>query len=135
MPHVGSCYCGSVTIKVLSTHDVQYACHCEDCKKTTGSAFSTCILPKISDVESNGRIQTYDSKGPSGNIVTRMFCPKCGSAIAQKSITFGDNIVILTGNLPDFQTIPFGAELFVRNRFTALPPISGAEQAQTLPSA
>nr|XP_019049699.1 hypothetical protein I302_00118 [Kwoniella bestiolae CBS 10118]OCF28629.1 hypothetical protein I302_00118 [Kwoniella bestiolae CBS 10118] len=120
MPHVGSCYCGSVTIKVLSTHDVQYACHCEDCKKTTGSAFSTCILPKISDVESNGRIQTYDSKGPSGNIGT-------------PPVSVGT--LLLTGNLPDFQTIPFGAELFVRNRFTALPPISGAEQAQTLPSA
>lgn len=41
----------------------------------------------------------------------------------------------VTGNLPDFQKVPFGAELFVKDRWTGVPEIPGAQQAQTMPGA
>lgn len=40
-----------------------------------------------------------------------------------------------TGNLPDFQKIPFAAELFTKNRWTGVPEIPGAKQAKTMPDA
>jgi hypothetical protein len=40
---------------------------------------------------------------------------------------------IETGNLPDFRKIPFKAELFVKDRWTGIPEIPKADQAQTMP--
>ncbi|OCF73757.1 hypothetical protein I204_05601 [Kwoniella mangroviensis CBS 8886] len=34
-----------------------------------------------------------------------------------------------TGNLPDFRTMPFAAELLVKDRWTGLPPIPEGDQA------
>jgi len=42
----------------------------KDCQHTSGSAFSTNILAKISDVEIDGTVKEYDSKGASGNTGT-----------------------------------------------------------------
>ncbi|WVQ97241.1 hypothetical protein IAU59_004351 [Kwoniella sp. CBS 9459] len=133
MPHIGSCLCGSVQIKVNSTEEKQIACHCTDCQHTSGSAHSTNILPKISDVELTGDVHEYNSKASSGNTVTRLFCGTCGSALAHKSKAFGDAMAVQTGNLPDFSKIPFGAELFVKNRWTGLPQIPEADQAKEMP--
>ncbi|WWC86169.1 uncharacterized protein L201_001042 [Kwoniella dendrophila CBS 6074] len=133
MPHTGSCLCGSVKINVASTQEKQIACHCTDCQKTSGSAHSTNILPKISDVDFTGDVREYNSKASSGNTVTRLFCGTCGSALAHKSKAFGDSMAVQTGNLPDFRNIPFAAELFVKDRWSGLPPIPEADQAQTMP--
>ncbi|WRT64092.1 uncharacterized protein IL334_001021 [Kwoniella shivajii] len=135
MPHTGSCLCGSCKITVKSTQEKQIACHCTDCQQSSGSAHSTNILPKISDVEITGDVKEYNSKAASGNTVTRVFCGNCGSALAHKSKAFGDSMAVQTGNLPDFKTIPFEAELFVKDRWTGLPAIPEAGQVQVMPDA
>lgn len=83
--------------------------------------------------------------------MTRVFCSNCGAALAHKSVAFGDAMAVRacfhgehpsrnppadthaeTGNLPDFAKIPFEAELFVKNRWTGIPEIKGANQAQAM---
>jgi hypothetical protein len=39
-----------------------------------------------------------------------------------------------TGLFADFKKIPFAAEIFVKDRFTALSPVEGAGQEQAMPS-
>ncbi|WVR05850.1 hypothetical protein IAU60_002876 [Kwoniella sp. DSM 27419] len=134
MPYTGSCLCGSVKIKVDSTEEKQVACHCDDCKQTSGSAFSTNILPKIAQVHFDGNVKEYESPAASGNTVTRVFCGTCGSALAHKSKAFGDAMAVQTGNLPDFKHIPFGAELFVKDRYDGLAAIADADQVQVMPA-
>lgn len=77
MPHSGQCLCGQVKITVASTHDAQVKCHCTsctlpapdvlrtetksdeltcgatglDCQHASGSAHSTDVMVKISDVK------------------------------------------------------------------------------------
>ncbi|KDE05954.1 hypothetical protein MVLG_03640 [Microbotryum lychnidis-dioicae p1A1 Lamole] len=133
MPHTGSCLCGSVQIKIASSHKSQIACHCNDCQITSGSAHSTNILAKQSDVEFKGdSVKNYDSKAASGNTVTRVFCGNCGSALAHKSKAFGDSMAVQTGTLPDFRKIPFEAELFTKDRWTGLQAINDAAQKETM---
>ncbi|SCV74091.1 BQ2448_6523 [Microbotryum intermedium] len=89
MPHTGSCLCGSVQIKIASSHESQIACHCTDCQITSGSVHSTNILAKQSDVEIKGdSVKNYDSKAASGNTVTRVFCGNCGSALCKSDRRF-----------------------------------------------
>ncbi|ORY32293.1 Mss4-like protein [Naematelia encephala] len=132
MVHTGQCLCGAVQIKVDTTEEKQIACHCTDCQHTSGSAHSTNILPKITQVELTGDVKEYNSTAASGNTVTRLFCGTCGSALAHKSKAFGDAMAVQTGNLPDFRKIPFAAELFIKDRWTGIPEIPGSDQAQTM---
>ena len=107
-------------------------------------------------------------------IVTRVFCSKCGSALAHQSPGFGDNqavreyqlplisieaaddiplhpshmpslrsacsipyagsyVLVETGNLPDFATIPIVAEVFVKDRWAIIKEIAGTAQNQMNP--
>ncbi|KAE9400486.1 hypothetical protein BT96DRAFT_919484 [Gymnopus androsaceus JB14] len=132
MPYSGSCLCGETKIEVSSTHNAQIACHCTDCRQTSGSSNSTNILPLQSDVQITGAVKEYNSKAASGNTVTRIFCSNCGCAMAHKSKVFGDKMAVQTGTLPDFATIPFEAELFCKSKFTGLGPFPNAAQKDTM---
>ncbi|RDB26986.1 hypothetical protein Hypma_005109 [Hypsizygus marmoreus] len=132
MPHQGVCLCGQTTVTVNSEHKDQIICHCLDCKQTSGSAFSTNILAPQKEVTITGPIKTYDMKAASGNVVSRIFCGNCGSAISHKSVAFGDAQAIQTGNFSDFAKIPFSTELFVKDRWTGLAPVEGAAQVRAM---
>ncbi|ORY73100.1 Mss4-like protein [Leucosporidium creatinivorum] len=133
MPHSGSCLCGQTKVSVKSTHEDQIICHCDDCKLTSGSAFSTNILPKQADVEITGAVKQYDSKAASGNTVSRLFCGNCGYAVAHKSVVFGDAMAVQTGALSGFAKLPVSTELFTKSRWTGIAPTAGAAQAWTMP--
>ncbi|KAJ7779333.1 Mss4-like protein [Mycena maculata] len=133
MPHTGSCLCGQTTIVLESTHPEQIVCHCTDCRQTSGSAFSTNVLAPKSGVKITGPVKEYSIKAASGNTVTRVFCGNCGSAISHLTAAFGDAQAIQTGNFPDFAQVPITTELFVKDRWTGLGPISGAAQVPAMP--
>ncbi|KAJ7027168.1 Mss4-like protein [Mycena alexandri] len=134
MPHKGSCLCGQTTIELASTHEEQIVCHCTDCRQTSGSAFSTNVLAPKKDVTISGPVKEYSVKAPSGNTVTRVFCSNCGSAISHLTVAFGEAQAIQTGNFSDFAQVPITTELFVKDRWTGLAPISGAAQVKAMPS-
>ncbi|TFK66625.1 hypothetical protein BDN72DRAFT_823162 [Pluteus cervinus] len=134
MPHTGACLCGETTVELTSTHEGQIICHCLDCKQTSGSAYSTNVLAPKTDVKIEGPVKRYGIKVPSGNVVTRIFCGNCGSAISHESVVFGDAQAIQTGNFKDFATVPVVAELFTKDRWTSLAPVSGAAQHEKMPA-
>ncbi|RDB27018.1 hypothetical protein Hypma_005111 [Hypsizygus marmoreus] len=133
MPFEGACLCGQTKIVLASEHKDQVICHCTDCRQTSGSAFSTNVLAPQKDVTITGPIKTYDAKAASGNVVTRVFCGNCGSAISHKSAAFGEAQAIQTGNFADFAKIPTGAEIFVKDRWAGLAPVKDAGQVDTMP--
>ncbi|KAF8072298.1 Mss4-like protein [Lyophyllum atratum] len=132
MPYKGACLCGNTIITVHSDHDTQIVCHCSDCKQSSGSAFSTNILPLQSEVTIIGTVKVFDMKAASGNIVTRIFCSNCGSAISHTSAAFGEAQAVQTGNFREFADVPIAAELFVKDRWSVLPPIPGAKQVSAM---
>jgi hypothetical protein len=48
-----------------------------------------------------GEVKYYDSKGDSGNVVSRGFCPSCGSRLFGKPSVMPDLMVIMAGSLDD----------------------------------
>ncbi|CAK5283680.1 unnamed protein product [Mycena citricolor] len=132
MPHTGSCLCGLTAIELSTTEISQVLCHCVDCRRTSGSAFSGNILVPKKDVRITGPTKEYTSRALSGNMVTRVFCGTCGSAIAHRNEQlFGDTQVVLqTGNLEGFGNVPVGVEIFVKDRWASLPAVDGAVQVE-----
>ena len=75
MSFTGGCSCGAVRFAV---RDYLYAlvCHCDACKKRTGSAFGISVVVEKADLlELRGALQIYTRVAESGRPVDYEFCP------------------------------------------------------------
>ena len=128
-----------------------------DCKQTSGSAFSVNILVPEKDVKFEGQVKQYDvrpamspspswfltatlilpasprsqSSAASGNTVSRIFCGSCGAALSHNSKAFGDSQAIQVGVFPELYELPVQAELFSKDRAFGLVPCKGADIKET----
>ena len=77
-------------------------CHCVDCQKQSGGAFSVNVLVPNDQVEMVGETLTqYKINGASVQNVTRNFCNRCGSPISTVLDAFGGLAAIKSGTLDD----------------------------------
>ena len=77
----GSCLCESVIYEITSEPQQFYLCHCEQCRKITGSAFASNILTKTAEIvwlSGSDKIRRYDH--PTRDF-TKVFCAECGSGL------------------------------------------------------
>lgn len=78
----GSCLCGAVAYRVETRLKNFYFCHCQQCRKLTGSAHAANILAEPSSVEwcrGGDKIKRYDA--PDDRSFTHVFCQECGSGL------------------------------------------------------
>jgi hypothetical protein len=77
----GSCLCGAVHYQSTSEPQFVAHCHCVDCCKSSGTGHCTHLVIPQDALTVSGALSFYDSPADSGNIVSRGFCPTCGSPI------------------------------------------------------
>lgn len=117
----GGCLCGSVRYRVRGEPEHVGRCHCADCRKESGSAFSVYAQWPVEAFELiSGEVASHDGRG---------FCARCGSRLLNPPEP-GDSLVeIRLGSLDD---APFGlepeAEIWVKRREPWLAPVAGASQ-------
>ena len=133
MDATGGCLCGSLRYTLKAEPTLIGVCHCRDCQKFTGSAFSFLVAVPLTALEIEGSSKTFDKPGDSGHPITRRFCPECGSSIAEEAFTRPGLVLINAGTLddppqftPTFEIycdreLP-GARLNCGERFEAAPP-------------
>ena len=96
---VGGCLCGQIRYAANAEPAFVGVCHCKNCQKQTGTAFSVLVgIPK-SAMTIRGRIKTFEDTGGSGLAVRRNFCPECGSRLFGGKSDFG--LGIAAGTLDD----------------------------------
>jgi len=97
----GGCLCGAV--RYVSTSDPQIVahCHCIDCRKTSGTGHCTHLVVPADSFSMTGELPYYDHPADSGNMVSRGFCPKCGSAIVSKNSYMPSNVFPRASSLDD----------------------------------
>lgn len=78
----GGCLCGAVRYEVSGDPVVAAHCHCEDCRKTTGAGHATIAAFPGAAVKITGKLKAFRIKADSGMMVSRSFCPECGSWIS-----------------------------------------------------
>ncbi|KAH7312503.1 DUF636 domain protein [Stachybotrys elegans] len=131
----GGCLCGAIRIK--STGDVvaKALCHCLDCRKITGSLFSTnIIVPEESFSVTKGTPKEFAKTADSGKTMTSYFCGDCGSTLWRASETYRGSKIIKAGTLDGDaleDTAKPAVELFVKNRIPWLPAFEGTQLNKT----
>jgi len=56
-------------------------CHCSDCQKQAGTAFSVVGVTGRDAIRVTGELTTFSHPGSSGQTVNRRFCGDCGSPV------------------------------------------------------
>ena len=110
----GQCLCGKVKFTISSEPLRMAQCHCDDCRKSTGTGHVSNAFFKEDDVDIKGETQSYDLVTDSGSIITRHFCPTCGSRLFGINSTSKNIIGISVGTLEDSSW--FKPELIVYNK-------------------
>ncbi|HXM00650.1 MAG TPA: GFA family protein [Rhizomicrobium sp.] len=79
---VATCRCGQLRATCSGEPVRVSVCHCLECKKRTGSAFSYQARWPDDRVEIIGDHKSWSRTGDGGGRVTYRFCPICGSTVA-----------------------------------------------------
>jgi hypothetical protein len=100
----GGCLCGAVRYECSAEPLMTANCHCRDCQRATGGAYASVFFVPRNAIKITGEVKYYDSKGDSGNTLSRGFCPNCGSRLFGKPDLMPDRIGIMAGSLDDPST-------------------------------
>lgn len=88
----GSCLCGAVRYRVTGPMRPVVACHCTQCRKTSGHHVAATSAAREA-VEVSGEVAWYRSS----EVARRGFCPVCGSNLFWDGP--GVNLSIMAGTL------------------------------------
>lgn len=77
----GGCLCGAIRYEVSAEPIMMFNCHCRDCQRTTGSAFTPVVyVPAKAFKITKGSPRYYSTSSNMGGN-KRGFCPECGSRL------------------------------------------------------
>ncbi|KAK7963513.1 DUF636 domain protein [Apiospora sp. TS-2023a] len=128
----GSCLCGAIKYESSKEPQVKALCHCLDCQKWTGGAFtSNAVVPADGFKVVKGEPKTYDVTGDSGKNNRHFFCGTCGSGLYTKLDVMPDVVIIKAGGLDNGKAALDGkvdVEFYCKDRVSYLSDQSGAKQ-------
>ena len=93
-----ACRCGQVTVRCEGEPVRISVCHCLECKRRSGSAFSAQARWPQDRVQITGETSQWSTVGDSGGVGTFNFCPTCGAAA-----------FYVIDRMPDLIAVPIGA--------------------------
>lgn len=99
-----SCRCGQLQAECAGDPFRVSVCHCLDCKRRSGSAFSYQARWPEAQVRIAGEHKTWELVSDAGNLTRFHFCPQCGGTIAYSNEGLPGTLAIPVGTFadPDF---------------------------------
>ncbi len=133
----GRCLCGRLTYRCDGEPLVTVICHCKDCQRQTGSAFSIfVVVPRATLHVGGDTLATYVTVGAdSGEERQRQFCSKCGSPVVTLLAEQPELAVIKAGTLNDPSWLSPTLEVWCGSAQPWLAPLeNGRRLARGLPA-
>jgi hypothetical protein len=113
--HAGSCLCGAVRFEVDGEFERFYLCHCEYCRKGSGSAHGANLFSSTATLQwISGKEQVSEFTLP-GTRHGRAFCRTCGSALPMVQMN-GALLLVPAGSLNTDVPIRPTGHIFVSSR-------------------
>lgn len=99
MKYNGSCLCGKVAFEIDGEFDNFYFCHCERCRKDTGSAHAANLFSttaKLNWLSGEDGVSTFHFNSDGHK---RSFCSICGSALP--NLQFDSSLLVVPAGCID----------------------------------
>ncbi len=119
----GRCQCGETSYSVTADPLFTYVCHCGDCQKRTGSAFSMGLVILSDSLQLQGEFTAWSRTSDKGNTNTRYSCAGCGNIIYGIGDKNPELAKLQAGTLDNTRALEPEVHIWTRNRQTwfALP--------------
>jgi len=98
----GHCYCGAVKFEVFGESYSIGHCHCESCRRQSGSVMTSFASFRQDQVIFTGAMPNRNNKDDG---VTRSFCGQCGSPVAYESSDRPNEIQLQLGLFDDLEPL------------------------------
>jgi hypothetical protein len=128
---IAKCACGAVQVACKGEPVRVSICHCLDCQRRTGSAFSYNATYAAEQVRMAGKVNTFTQLGGEGRWGRHSFCPTCGRTAYYEIEVRPGMVTVPVGNFadPDFPPPTVSVYGERRHRWVGIetdPPIEEA---------
>ncbi|MCC2658157.1 MAG: hypothetical protein K0Q76_3265 [Panacagrimonas sp.] len=132
----GRCLCGAVAYTVDVDPLVVRICWCRDCQRLSANGTVNMVVP-TSALAVTGALASYQSRADSGNLLTREFCPTCGTHLFSQADVRPQFRVVRTGTLEDPASVKPGVNIWAASApgWACLDPALERVEGQPLPPA
>jgi len=111
----GACLCGEVRFEIQGEFERFYLCHCEYCRKGTGSAHAANLFSSTATLKWLSGEERVSSFQLPATRHSRCFCSRCGSALPNREME-GRLLVVPAGSLDSEVRIRPTAHIFVSSK-------------------
>lgn len=123
----GRCECGDVVFELPEVREAVTACHCKQCRRTSGHVWASTHAPFAS-------LRFIKDKGltwfASSDWAKRGFCKTCGSSLFYR-MNDEDGIGIAAGCLDDPTGLSLSKHIFVKDKGNYYQIADGVPQIET----
>ena len=130
----GKCLCGLVSYMCYSKPNAIFNCHCNDCRRATGSVFGTNLFVPENKLEIQGKVSSFTHTSDSGSTMTKLFCPNCGSLLFGKNSAKPNVMSIRAGTVEQVEIIKPMINVFMSSKIPSTPIDETLKQAPGMPT-
>lgn len=116
LPLAGGCSCGALRYALSQPPMMVYNCHCTNCQKVSGGAFSTSVtIFEAGFAFTAGEPKVVEWTSDAGNTRYGVFCGDCGTRIANGQRPAGGFLSLRAGTLDDTSWVEPVGDIWVRS--------------------
>ena len=97
----GGCACGQVRFRAEGAPHFAFLCQCRACQHMTGSGHAVQFCHPAEAFSITGPVSRWERTSDAGMVVTKVFCPTCGSPIYGTTTRSDAIVMVLAGALDD----------------------------------
>lgn len=131
--YLGSCLCGAVHFEIEGEFDRFYLCHCEYCRKDTGSAHAANLFASSATLQWTSGAEAVTQFDLPGTRHSKSFCRICGSALPRVQMN-GKLLVVPAGSLNSRVSMRPDAHIFVSSRASWDEALEAVPSFERLPA-
>jgi hypothetical protein len=135
-PVEGGCLCGRVRYRLDAAPLSIYRCHCKDCQRTSGAAFSMSALIRAGDIVLiKGELVGYEKTADSGRHLDMKRCAHCGTLIWNEPESH-EYVTLKPGTLDDSSWVVPVGNIWTASRqpWTTISPDEPSYPGQAVPN-
>lgn len=112
----GKCLCGTVTYAAKGTPLVVAQCHCEECRRLSGTGHTIGAMFSSDAVTVSGALSQFQYTSSTGSEVTKTFCGNCGSPIYGTNTRLPHHLTLSLGTMDDASNLNVEVVIFARDK-------------------
>lgn len=125
----GGCQCGAIRYRCTGQPLALYACHCNECRKQSGSAFGMSLqVPRESLAVTQGEPRFWTRPTDSGRRLKCAFCDNCGTRVWHEPDPPRGTATIKAGSLDEPVDFSTAIHIWTASRLPGVEIPAGADQ-------